>query len=149
MKQFTVITKDGSKWLRPSLGTATHLISPDLPYIGTRPEGTVLDESEVTLIYQMGFDSGAWTEVTYDEYIDKGERFPVRIAYTDAESHDNHVSKFMPLVKLCADEMREVEYWKKRAEAAERYISESPCDPDITSEQLSAYNAWQKLVKQK
>jgi hypothetical protein len=35
-----------------------------------------------------------------------------------------------------------IEYWKKRCELAESYIEESPCDPDITMQQLSAYSAW-------
>ena len=39
------------------------------------------------------------------------------------------------------------EYWKHRCLAAERFIEESPCDPDIYPEQMDAYNEWQKLVK--
>lgn len=35
--------------------------------------------------------------------------------------------------------------WKVRCEAAEAYISESPCDPDITAAQLKAYNKWQEI----
>ena len=35
-----------------------------------------------------------------------------------------------------------LEYWKKRCEAAESYIAESPCDPDIYPEQLVAYWKW-------
>jgi len=42
-----------------------------------------------------------------------------------------------------------LEYWKKRAELAEKYISESPCDPDITTEQLNAYLQWQEYLKDK
>ena len=33
-------------------------------------------------------------------------------------------------------------YWKERCLLAEDYISKSPCDPDITPEQLEAYNEW-------
>jgi hypothetical protein len=35
-----------------------------------------------------------------------------------------------------------LEYWKKRCLAAEKFIDESPCDPDIYKEQLEAYNIW-------
>lgn len=38
--------------------------------------------------------------------------------------------------------MKELDYWKKRCELAESYIEESPCDPDITINQLAAYSAW-------
>lgn len=33
----------------------------------------------------------------------------------------------------------ELEYWKARCLAAEKFIDESPCDPDIYSEQIEAY----------
>ena len=36
----------------------------------------------------------------------------------------------------------DLDYWKERCLLAEAYISESPCDPDITAEQLEAYNKW-------
>jgi hypothetical protein len=37
-------------------------------------------------------------------------------------------------------------YWKKRCLAAEKFIEESPCDPDIYPEQLYSYNEWKKIV---
>lgn len=60
-KQFTIITKYGSKWLtvvpsKPIWGNEKEwmeeVLSEDLPYIGNRPEGTVLDESEVREVRQ-------------------------------------------------------------------------------------------------
>ena len=36
-------------------------------------------------------------------------------------------------------------YWKHRCEAAELFIAKSPCDPDITEEQIKAYAQWKKL----
>lgn len=36
-------------------------------------------------------------------------------------------------------------YWKHRCEAAELFIKKSPCDPDITKEQIEAYAHWKKL----
>ena len=39
------------------------------------------------------------------------------------------------------------EYWKNRCLAAEHFIEESPCDPDIYPQQIEAYNEWQKWVE--
>lgn len=39
------------------------------------------------------------------------------------------------------------EYWKHRCLAAEHFIEESPCDPDIYPQQIEAYNEWQKWVE--
>ena len=39
------------------------------------------------------------------------------------------------------------EYWKKRCELAEKYIKETPCDPDIYKEQMIAYNNWMEFKK--
>lgn len=36
-------------------------------------------------------------------------------------------------------------YWEKRCLAAEKYIDKSPCDPDITDEQIDAYNEWKEF----
>lgn len=38
--------------------------------------------------------------------------------------------------------MNAVDYWKTRCELAEKYIEETPCDPDIYEEQIVAYNSW-------
>jgi len=38
-------------------------------------------------------------------------------------------------------------YWKERCLAAEKYIGQTPCDPDIYPEQMEAYSEWQKLIK--
>ncbi len=40
------------------------------------------------------------------------------------------------------------EYWKKRCELAERYIKESPCDPDITGEQIVAWKEFQEYIRE-
>lgn len=39
------------------------------------------------------------------------------------------------------------EYWKHRCLAAEQFIEESPCDPDIYPKQIESYNEWQKWVE--
>lgn len=36
-----------------------------------------------------------------------------------------------------------LDYWMKRCIAAELFIAKSPCDPDITKEQIEAYKIWQ------
>lgn len=35
--------------------------------------------------------------------------------------------------------LSDTEYWKQRCQLAEKYIEESPCDPDITSSQIEAH----------
>jgi hypothetical protein len=37
-------------------------------------------------------------------------------------------------------------YWNARCLLAEKYIAASPCDPDITTEQLRAYQDWQEVL---
>jgi len=36
-------------------------------------------------------------------------------------------------------------YWQKRCELAEKFIEESPCDPDITGEQWAAWSEYQQF----
>lgn len=35
-----------------------------------------------------------------------------------------------------------IEYWEKRCELAEKYIDNCPCDPDVSTAHLEAYNEW-------
>lgn len=143
MKKFTIITKDGSKWLRPvnpfdENGQAWRGFkssNPDIPYIGSRPEGTTVDESEVKEVvqYRQKDNENADWKIWTTGVIDWDCVIETRTVYTDAESHDPDISD---------------DYWRKRCEAAERYINESPCDPDITNTQEAAYDAWQEIVKQ-
>ena len=39
----------------------------------------------------------------------------------------------------------ELDYWKTRCELAEKFIEESPCDVDITPNQLKAWNEYQQF----
>jgi hypothetical protein len=41
----------------------------------------------------------------------------------------------------------ELDYWKTRCELAEKFIEESPCDPDIYEDQLKAWNEYQEFIK--
>ena len=41
----------------------------------------------------------------------------------------------------------ELEYWKKRCELAEDYISKSPCDPDTYVEQMDVHHEWEKFKR--
>lgn len=36
-------------------------------------------------------------------------------------------------------------YWQVRCEAAENYIEETPCDPDIYPKQIEAYQHWNRV----
>jgi len=39
-------------------------------------------------------------------------------------------------------------YWAKRCELAETCNEESPCDPDILEDQIKAWNAYHKFIKE-
>ena len=39
-------------------------------------------------------------------------------------------------------------YWIERCKAAENFIEESPCDPDVTYDQIVAWEDWDFLKKQ-
>lgn len=61
----------------------------------------------------------------------------------------------------CAENDREIEsmemeldalakikdYWYNRCYQSEKFIEESPCDPDITKEQIEAHKNWQESKK--
>lgn len=43
--------------------------------------------------------------------------------------------------------LKERDYWRERCELAEKYIKESPCDPDIYPDQLQAYQEWKEFKR--
>ena len=69
------------------------------------------------------------------------------------EIYVTHVLVKKPIEDVIKERMPTEEYWKKRCELAEKFILESPCDPDIHEDQIKAYNEWtdfkgDKLLKQ-
>jgi hypothetical protein len=42
--------------------------------------------------------------------------------------------------------LSDVDYWKQRCLLAEKCLEENPCDPDITSDQIKAWNAYHKFI---
>lgn len=118
MKQFTIITKSGSKWLKPinvpypnadeyedgnephpAFARADAVIYEEMTrpvvYLGSRPEGTKLYEIEVSEVRQMRYE-GKW--VPAEEDLIDFAYLETRTAYVDvarkaeAESHDRHIS---------------------------------------------------------
>jgi hypothetical protein len=48
------------------------------------------------------------------------------------------------------DSMTELkDYWYNRCYQAEFFIDKSPCDPDITQEQIEAYRLWEESKRNK
>lgn len=41
----------------------------------------------------------------------------------------------------------DVAYWRNRCLLAEKCLSESPCDPDITNEQINAHNSYNEFIE--
>lgn len=39
------------------------------------------------------------------------------------------------------------DYWKQRCLLAEKCLEESPCDTDITTEQIEAWNAYHNFIR--
>jgi hypothetical protein len=50
------------------------------------------------------------------------------------------------LLQLKAERER-AEYWSKRCLAAENCLDKSPCDPDITKDQIEAHRNWEAAKK--
>lgn len=50
------------------------------------------------------------------------------------------VDGLIPMIKS-----HKADYWKTRCELAEKYIEESPCDPDIYNDQQEAYKKWMEF----
>lgn len=57
---------------------------------------------------------------------------------------------FKNMVLPAMDEYANIreQYWKDRCLAAEDFISATPCDPDITNEQIITGEKWQSLKDQ-
>lgn len=192
-KQFTIITKDGSKWLQPTNvpypnadeyedGNEPHPYAAradaviyeertrPLPYLGDKPEGTTLDESEVRKVIQVE-DYPGWITPHPDNLVDWLETsHETRSAYVDVEpSHDCQVSDNprYPLFKHMSDEhgltlldseMDEIshacklltgaEYWEKRALAAEKLIEMEPSNPKTYDEFCRLRDEWHELKNQ-
>lgn len=136
-------------------------------YLGSLPVGSLVDESKIREVRQHKL-GGKWHITTSDladtSFSDYWE-LETRTAYTDVEqSHDRHISADKCVAGCAAYDGGEVrhhpdcpfypesftrmhDYWKSRCEAAEKFIAESPCDPDIYADQIDAYDKWQELVK--
>lgn len=193
-KQFTIITKDGSKWLRPvnpfdnndprftskepfcilGMRPCSKTVcecdewkkfeknNPILPYIGSRPEGTVLDESQVRKITQVE-DYPEWITPHPDnleDWLDTSHE--IRTVYVDAEPECPECGKYCScpeedLYDAVADyrknhpepshdrHISESEYWKMRALSAEKLIEMEPSDPKTYDEFCRLRNEWESI----
>lgn len=162
MKQFTVITKDGSKWLRPTdvLSDVFNVI-----YIGSHPEGTILNEREVRKITQVE-DYPEWITPHPDnleDWLDTSHE--IRTVYVDAEPQCPECGKYCScpeedLYDAVADyrnnhpepsrdrQVSESEYWKMRALSAEKLIEMEPSDPKTYDEFCRLRDEWHELKNQ-
>ena len=61
------------------------------------------------------------------------------------ESVANTADKILALFDV-GSLLSDLDYWKQRCELAEKCLEESPCDPDITSDQIKAHNAYNKFI---
>lgn len=49
-------------------------------------------------------------------------------------------------INKSSDLLSDVEYWKTRCVLMEEIEKASPCDPDITPQQIKSYNAYNKFI---
>ena len=50
-------------------------------------------------------------------------------------------------INKMSKKLSKTEYWKQRCLLAEKCIEESPCDPDITEEQIKAFKEYHNFIK--
>lgn len=178
---YKVIQQYGEKWLRAinpfdENGQAWRGFkssNPDLPYIGSRPEGTTVDESEVREVRQHRHkcdpkdafftlnDNTLWLWENRSDHRD----IEFRTAYTDAESHDRQISDNprYPLFSHMSDEhgltlldseldeiarhaapLTGVDYWKERCKVAESLMGK-----DLSEDEYAKiYDEWEQLIEQ-
>lgn len=199
MKKYTVITKEGSKWLQPinvpyqnadeyEYGNEPHPafaradaviyeeMTRPVPYLGNKPEGTVLSEDQVQEVRQWrnkNNSSLTWWEIPHNDDafwngVNDADYLETRTAYTDAESHDtsnddpryplfSHMSSEHGLTLLDSEldeiarhaaPMTGVDYWKRRAESAEKLIGMEPSNPDTYDEFCRLYDEWEQIIEE-
>lgn len=54
--------------------------------------------------------------------------------------------KLFPQPLVSGSLLSDLDYWKQRCLLAEKCLEESPCDPDITTDQIKAWNAYHKFI---
>lgn len=57
--------------------------------------------------------------------------------------------KKRPDAEIIQRQMELLMYWMSRCYAAEKCIEVSPCDPDITAEQIEAHKTWENIKAEK
>lgn len=61
--------------------------------------------------------------------------------YTELE---NNIEEFL---KEKIEVLPDVAYWRNRCLLAEKCLSASPCDPDVTDEQINAHKAYNQFIE--
>jgi hypothetical protein len=66
--------------------------------------------------------------------------------FTDLQEHPAWREKGMvDYAAFCLD--KRDSYWRIRCELAEKCLEESPCDPDISAEQIAAHKSYNEFLK--
>ena len=81
---------------------------------------------------KMYFDTGK----TADDW----DAIEKRVAELEAEN------KALRQLPVSGSLLSDVDYWKQRCLLAEKCLEETPCDPDITADQIKAWNAYHKFI---
>jgi len=77
-----------------------------------------------------------------------------RVYSMNKMSMDEELIEIENIAKEYANQSREEgsgkllpDYWKERCLLAETCLEKSPCDPDINSEQIEAWNAYHNFIR--
>lgn len=83
-----------------------------------------------------------------DNKLDSGYKVQGPITYAKHSAQKNKYFKDVSVeLDYTEHELYPLFYWKMRCALAETYIEESPCDPDITGEQIAAYREYTDFIK--
>ncbi len=80
--------------------------------------------------------------------IETGDRFLVNLHKDDRDLLAIILEQYAALRQppVSGSLLSDLDYWKQRCLLAEKCLEESPCDPDITSDQIKAWNAYHKFI---
>jgi len=69
------------------------------------------------------------------------------IDYREADSIPGSIAinDIIAFAAFCLD--KSDRYWRIRCELAEKCLEESPCDPDISAEQIAAHKSYNEFLK--
>ena len=101
-------------------------------------------ENELTLRDKLAMSMEDLTKLLRDSY-DLQENEPEKSAYWHLQQLR---SKIKQLALHDVSDSADADYWSERCKHVENIWEKSPCDPDITDEQIEAHNDYHNFIKE-